>query len=335
MKAAVLQELGEPLVVKELIIPKLSFGQVLVRIHASGICGAQMNEISGACGKDKYLPHLLGHEGGGVVVEVGPGVCTVTPRDHVVLHWRKGTGMESSPPVYMDLEGAPVGAGWVTTFSDYSVVSENRVTKIDDDIPFEVAALMGCAVTTGLGLINNEAELKMGQSIMVAGCGGVGLNVIQGARLVGANPIIAVDVLSSKLEMAESFGATECVLCDNDLDFKSLDPVDVFVDCTGNVGVIAAGYSLAKKTILVGQPRHDQDLVFPEMRSNYCGKILMDSQGGLTDPARDIPRYLGLYKAGRLNLDELITDRFPLDQVNEAMDRAYSGKANRVILEMK
>jgi len=277
----------------------------------------------------------MGHEGGGVVVEVGPGVGTVTPGDHVVLHWRKGIGMESSPPVYMDFEGRPVGAGWVTTFNDYTIVSENRVTKIDDDIPFEIAALMGCAVTTGLGLINNEAKLKMGQSILVAGCGGVGLNVIQGAHLVGANPIIAVDILPSKLEMAESFGATECLTGGDGFDFKSLDPVDVFVDCTGNVGVIAGGYGLAKKTILVGQPRYDCDLVFPAMRENYCGKIMMDSQGGLTKPERDIPNYLGLYKSGRLNLDDLITDRFPLDQVNVAIDRAYSGKANRVILEMR
>jgi S-(hydroxymethyl)glutathione dehydrogenase/alcohol dehydrogenase len=335
MKAAVLQSQNAPLIVKELIIPELSFGQVLVRVHASGICGAQMGEISGANGEDRYLPHLLGHEGGGIVVEVGPGVRTVKPKDHVVLHWRKGTGMESSPPVYTDMDGHSVGAGWVTTFNDYAIVSENRITKIDNDIPFEIAALMGCAVTTGLGLVNNEAQLKMGQSILVAGCGGVGLNVIQGAVLCGGNPIIAVDSVSSKLEMAKSFGATDVVLCSDGSDFVVLKPVDVFVDCTGNPDVIASGYALAKKTILVGQPRHDQSLIFPAMRRNYCGKILMDSQGGFTNPAQDIPNYLGLYKAGKLNLDGLITHRFGLDDVNEAMNVAYSGKAIRVILEMK
>ena len=335
MKAAVLVKLNEPVVVKELAIPKLSFGQVLVKIHASGICGAQMGEISGANGDDKYLPHLLGHEGGGEVLEIGPGVSTVRPRDRVVLHWRKGTGMEANPPTYLDENGNEVGAGWVTTFSESAVISENRLTVIDDDVPFDIAALMGCAVTTGLGLINNEAKLKIGRSIMVVGCGGVGLNVIQGAKLAGGNPIIAVDVHRSKLELAEKFGATHFINNRNQSDLRAFDNVDVFVDCTGDTSIISFGYSIAKKTILVGQPKKGECLKIPNVRNCYCGKVLMDSQGGLTDPSVDIPNYLKLYKSGRLNLDDLITHRFKLEEVNEAMSMAYSGKAVRCVLEMR
>jgi len=330
MRAAVLERLNKPLIVKELAILELSFGQVLVKIHASGICGAQMGEVCGANGVDKYLPHLLGHEGGGEVLEVGPGVSTVKPGDHVVLHWRKGTGMEANPPVYIDADGNSVGAGWVTTFSEAAVISENRLTVIDDDVPFDIAALMGCAVTTGLGLINNDAQLKIGQSIAVAGCGGIGLNVIQGARIVGATPIIAIDIHDSKLEMAKKFGA---IYTYNSSGW-SFGDVDVFVDCTGNPDVIAFGYSIAKKTILVGQPKKGECLTIPNVRSCYCGKTIMDSQGGQTNPSVDIPNYLKLYKSGRLNLIDLITHRFKLEDINAAMSMAFSGKAVRCVLEM-
>src|SRR5262249_32148541 len=158
-------------------------GQVLVKIQQSGICGAQLGEIAGVKGPDKFLPHLLGHEGGGVVEDVGPGVSHVKKGDHVVLHWRKGVGIQAKPSNYRWMERV-VNAGWVTTFSEYTVASENRVTPIPKDIPFDIASLMGCAVTTALGLINNDAQVKIGQSVAVLGCGGVGLNMVQGAALV-------------------------------------------------------------------------------------------------------------------------------------------------------
>jgi len=333
MKAAVLEELYAPLTFMDLEIPELERGQVLVQVVKSGICGAQIGEIAGTNGPDRYLPHLMGHEGGGVVLKIGSEVTYVKVGDHVVMHWRKGTGIESDPPKYVTQTGLPVGGGWVTTFNEMAVVSENRLTAIDLNIPFEIAALMGCAVTTGLGIVYNDAQLQPYQSIMVAGCGGVGLNVIQGANLIGCSSITAVDMHACKLAMAKGFGATDFVFDIFSLA-RSGSNLDVFVDCTGDVGVIAYGYAMAKKTILVGQPKAGECLTLPNMRSNYCGKILMDSQGGQTNPTEDIPRYLRMYMDGLLDLDGLITDRFPLSEVNAALGLVRYGKSGRVILEM-
>src|SRR6266496_257532 len=210
VRAAILETLNQPLIVDAVEIPPLEVGQVLVEVRVSGICGAQLNEIQGVKGQDKFLPHLLGHEGGGVVLDIGPGVTQVKKGDHVVMHWRKGVGIQSKAPQYR-WNGRTVNAGWVTTFNECAIVSENRLTPIPKDVPFEIAALMGCAVTTALGLINNLAQLKIGQSIAVLGCGGVGLNVVQGAAMVSADPIIAVDLYDHKLELARSFGATHLI----------------------------------------------------------------------------------------------------------------------------
>lgn len=342
-KAAILVELGKPLVVDELEVPKLGVGQVLVRVMASGICGAQLGEISGAKGDDPWLPHLLGHEGGGIVLETGPGVKTVKPDDHVVMHWRKGSGIESESPKYKwtgarnTFYGGFAGGGWVTTFNEVAVISENRLTKIDPLVAHEIAALFGCAVTTALGLINNEAKLKIGESIAIAGVGGVGLNVVQGADLVGAHPIIAIDKQPVKLDMANDYGVTHTILT-LDGDYQIANGVDVFVDCTGDPMVIAKGYDLIKpnggRLILVGQPHCGCDLILPGFRNQYCGKVVMDSQGGLTSPDVDIPRYVELYLAGKLCLDDLITHRFPLEKVNDAIEVVESGEAGRCVLMM-
>jgi len=341
MKAAVLEKLNSPLAIDELQVPDLDCGQVLVQVRRSGICGAQIGEIAGVKGEDKYLPHLMGHEGGGVVLDVGPGVTKVKKDDHVVMHWRKGAGIEAKPPKYKRGQGF-VGGGWITTFNEVSVVSENRLTAIPKDIPFEVAALMGCAVTTALGLVNNEAELKIGQSIAVAGSGGVGLNIIQGAAMVSANPIIAIDLFDHKLKLAQEFGATHVINAGNEDIRESIKRiagkfgVDVFVDCTGKVDIMGQGYESTApngRTILVGQPRFEHDLVLKSMVRHFTGKILMDSQGGRTDPSIDIPRYIDLYKNGKLKLDKLITHRFSLDSVNIALDKIRNGETGRCIIE--
>lgn len=336
MKAAVLEELNKPLAIKELEVPVLGVGQVLVDIHYSSICGAQIGEISGAKGEDKYLPHLLGHEGGGIVKEIGPGVKHVKKGDHVVMHWRKGRGIEADCPKYRDVENhSVIGGGWVTTFAEQAIISENRLTPIDKDIPLDIAALMGCAVTTGLGIINNEAQLKIGQSIAVIGCGGVGLNVIQGAKIAGANRIIGIDVDRDKLGQAINYGAMYVTESAYMLDYS---PTDIVVDCTGIPEMIDKGLCLVKpggKMILVGQTRHGEDLTLKSFKQHYCGKTILDSQGGLTEPYADIPRYLKLYQQGKLQLDKLITHRFKLDHINEALDVVRSGKAGRVMLEMR
>lgn len=341
-KAAILEKLNSPLTIDYLEVPKLDAGQVLVKVHCSGICGKQIGEISGLYGEDKFLPHLLGHEGGGVVIETGPGVRNVHKNDHVVMHWRKGIGIESNFPKYKRGTNY-VGGGAVTTFNEYAVVSENRLTPIPKDIPFEIAALMGCAVTTALGLINNEAELKLGQSIAVFGCGGVGLNVVQGASMVSAYPIIAIDKFENKLQMAIKVGATHVInttksdICEEINKIVGEKNVDVFVECTGNVDNISLAYKLTSsfgKTILVGQPYYTDSLVIPFFARHFGGKKIFASLGGLTNPTEDIPRYLKLYSIGKLKLNDIITHTFRLDEINIALDKVRSGEAGRCIIKM-
>lgn len=335
MRAAILEKQNAPLAVDELNVPFLEHGQVRVRIHASGICGAQLNEISGAKGPDKYLPHLLGHEGAGIVDAIGPGVSRLAPMDHVVVHWRKGRGIESAPPKYQRADGTGVvGGGWNTTFQQVSVVSENRLTVISDNVPFDIAALMGCAVTTGLGVIFNDLRYTPRQSVAVIGCGGVGLNVIQGARIAGASEIMALDVHEEKLYLAKFLGATRAIKIDK---LSEAAGCQAIVDTTGRPELIARAYQLVAPggtVVMVGQPPRGTALVFEDAAANFKGKTIMDSSGGDTDPNRDIPEYLNLYRTGQLKLCEMITHRFPLDQVNAALDVVRSGLAGRIILEM-
>lgn len=341
-RAAILEALNAPLVVEEIETRPLVCGQVLVEVRASGICGAQIGEIGGVKGEDKFLPHLLGHEGGGVVLEVGPGVTHVKPGDHVVLHWRKGAGIHAQPATYLWGDRV-VNAGWVTTFQEHAVVSENRVTAIDEDVPFEIAALMGCAVTTALCLINNLAKVKIGQSVGVFGCGGVGLNVVQGAAMVSADPIIAIDLYDGKLEMAKRFGATHVInstkqdVAEEVTRIVGKDGVDAFIENTGNVRCIETAYELTAKqgrTILVGVPRHDQDITIHSLPLHF-GKVLTGCEGGDTRPEVDIPRYLRLYKSGKLALDDLITHRMAFDEINQALDSIRAGDVGRAVLEMR
>jgi len=338
LKAAILEKLNSPLIIDELEIPKLKIGQVLVRVYSSGICGSQLAEIAGDRGEDRFLPHLLGHEGAGIVEEIGPGITHVKIGDHVVLHWRKGKGIESGCPKYK-WKDRIVGGGLITTFNEYAIISENRLTPIDDDIPFDIAALMGCAVTTGLGIIENDAQLKMGQSIAVIGCGGVGLSIIQGAKIAGASVIGAADIRNEKLNMAAQFGAANCIvnLMDNPQGIESLKDFDIIVDTTGLPELIAKAYELTTpggKTIMAGVPKYGQSLILSNISKAFTGKQLIATQGGQCKPNEDIPRYLHLYREGKLDLDNLITHRFPLEKINEALDIVRSGIAGRCIINL-
>jgi S-(hydroxymethyl)glutathione dehydrogenase/alcohol dehydrogenase len=342
MKAAILVELNQPLTVAEIDPPRdLAFGQVRVKIHYSGICGAQINEIEGAKGPDKFLPHLLGHEGSGTVLEVGAGVRTVKAGDRVVLHWRPSSGLQGDPATY-EWNGARVNAGWVTTFQNEAVVSENRVTTIPDDFDLRQAPLFGCAVTTAMGVINRDAAVQIGQSVVVFGVGGVGVNIVQSASLVSANPIVALDVVDSKLEWARKFGATHAFNAkDDDVGRKIRDVVgaqgaDVVVDTTGRARVIELAYELTHpdgKTILVGVPRKGDNISIYSLPLHFR-KVLTGSHGGSAEPHVDIPRFIRLMKAGRLSLDGLVTHEYPLDQVNEAIATVRRGEAGRVMLRM-
>lgn len=342
MKAAILVEQKKPLVIDDVAIPEvLQYGQVLVKVICSGICGSQIGEIDGVKGPDKFLPHLLGHEGGGIVVNIGHGVTRVKRDDHVVMHWRKGFGIESPVPKYKWGDKV-VNAGWVTTFNEYAIVSENRVTTIPDNIDFEVAALMGCAVTTGLGVINNNAGLKIGESIAIFGVGGVGLNEVQGASLVSAYPIIAVDLYDHKLELAERFGATH-LINSSKVDVREeiykivgKQGVDVAVDNTGNVKVIDLAYELTSatgRTILVGVPTVGEKISIYSLPLHF-DKVITGSHGGESNPSVDITRYIALNKIKSLDFEEMITHRYSLEKINEAITDMRKGEVARCIIRM-
>jgi len=343
MKAAVLLEQNQPLEIADISLPtELSFGQVLVKLHYSGICGAQLNEIDGAKGPDRFLPHLLGHEGSGTVLELGAGVKTVAVGDHVVLHWRPSDGLQSETPSY-DWNGRGVNAGWVTTFNESAVISENRLTKISPDFDLRIAPLFGCAVTTAFGVINNDAHVKVGQSVIVMGVGGVGLNIVQAARMVSAHPIVAVDLHTSKLEMAGRLGASHQLHCDGSSnlqeDLKQIvgsQGADVVIDTTGNARVIEQAYQVTRpdgKTILVGVPHKDDHISIYSLPLHF-DKVLTGSHGGDARPHIDIPNYVRLMDAGKMSLDGLITHEFSLDEINEAIQLIRAGETGRVMIRM-
>ncbi|MCX6239048.1 MAG: zinc-binding dehydrogenase [Bacteroidia bacterium] len=343
MKAAILVQTSEPLVVAELKMPEnLSFGQVHVNIHYSGICGAQMNEIEGAKGPDKFLPHLLGHEGSGTVLRIGPGVKTVKEGDHVVLHWRPSAGIQADPAKY-EWNGKTVNAGWVTTFNDEAIISENRLTVIPKDFDLRLAPLFGCAVTTAVGVVNNDAQLKIGQSIVIFGIGGVGLNIAQAAQMVSANPIIGVDIVDSKIEMSKQWGVNFAFNSTTTPDLKEqilklVGPggADVVVDTTGRPRVIELAYDLTHadgRTILVGVPRKGDNINIYTLPLHFK-KILKGSHGGSAIPDLEIPRLIRLVNQGRMKLEGLFTHEFPLEQINEAIAALRTGEAGRVLLRM-
>ena len=342
MKAAILAESKQPLVIDDIALPdNLEFGQVLVDIHYSGICGAQINEIDAAKGPDKFLPHLLGHEGSGVVQKIGPGVSTVQEGDHVVLHWRPSKGIQSPTPKY-NWNGKQVNAGWVTTFNEQAVISENRLTVIPKDFDMRVSPLFGCAVTTAFGVVNNDAQIKVGQSVVIFGIGGVGLNIAQAASMVSAHPIIGVDLLEHKLEMGREFGLTHAVVGGkenvNDIirNIVGMQGADVVIETTGNSRVIEQAYELTHpdgKTILVGVPKKGDNVSIYSLPLHF-NKILTGSHGGDAVPDLEIPRYIRLMESSKMTLDGLITHEFVLDEINQALDLFRSGESGRIIIKI-
>jgi S-(hydroxymethyl)glutathione dehydrogenase/alcohol dehydrogenase len=340
-KAAILTESGKPLVIDQIRLPDaLDHGQVLVRVRTSSICGAQINEIDAVKGPDKFLPHLLGHEALATVIETGPGVTSCRRDDTVIMHWRPGKGMQAQTPAY-SWNGKKVNAGWVTTFNEYAVVSENRVTPVPASIDPRSAPLLGCAVTTALGVINNDAQVAIGESVIVFGVGGVGLNVIQFAAMAGAHPIIAVDRLDNKLDMAMRFGATHAINSGTSKDAAAAirdlvgaDGADKVIETTGVKALIELGYELTAKKgrcILVGVPREKVEIYTLPL---HFDKVLKGSEGGQCQPARDIPRMVRLAEAGRITYEGIVTDEFSLDQINDALDLMRRGSSGRILLNI-
>ncbi len=332
-EAAILVEQKSPLVVDEVEIPALGFGQVLVEVEVSRICGSQLGEIEGVKGSDRFLPHLLGHEGGGIVLEIGAEVRHVKKGDRVVMHWRPGKGIEARPSQYK-WGSRTVNAGFVTTFNRYAVVSENRLTAVPADTDFDTCALLADTVTTGFGVINNDARVKIGESVVVIGCGGIGLGVVLGAKLAGAYPIIAVDIHDHKLEKARTQGATHCINSGQQDFAETVRQIlgggqpDVVVDGTGRPDILEKGFALAgeqSRCIMVGVMPWDQKMSLNTLPLHF-GKILAGSHGGGSQPHIEIPRYMRMMRAGSFDLSGFISHRFPLSQINEGIEKMKRGE---------
>jgi S-(hydroxymethyl)glutathione dehydrogenase/alcohol dehydrogenase len=338
-QAAILVEQNKELIVDEVEIPTLELGQVLVEIKATRICGSQLGEIDGVKGPDNYLPHLLGHEAGGIVREVSPLVTRVKEGDHVVCHWRPAPGILGPCPAY-DWKGTQVNAGHITTFSQHSIISETRLTPIDRKYGHEVSALMADTITTGFGVISNDAKVRIGQSVCVIGVGGIGLAAVLGAKLAGAYPIIAVDLFGHKLEQARECGATHSINS-SEVDLKEAlcdilgkPEVEVMIEGTGNPKVIERAYELTSKEgtcVLFGVLRFDEKIEINTLPLHF-GRTLTGSEGGQSQPHLEIPRYLQMMDAGVFHLDDFVSHRCKLEEVNLAISRMRSGESIHTLI---
>jgi S-(hydroxymethyl)glutathione dehydrogenase/alcohol dehydrogenase len=339
--AAVLVEPGRPLELADLDVPALKSGQVFVELAFSGVCHTQILETRGHRGEDRFLPHCLGHEGSGVVREVGAGVTKVKSGDGVILSWIKGSGTDVPGTVY-GWNGRAVNAGGITTFATHSVISENRLTMIPDGLSMRHAALVGCAVPTGVGVVFNTARPRPGQSVAVFGVGGVGSCTVTAAALCGCCPVIAVDVNADKLALARRLGATHCV------NPKRGDPVqqilelcrggtDFAIEATGNPAVMRQSLACVRQqggaAVVVGNARYGQMLEIDPRELNQ-GKRLLGTWGGDSDPDRDYPRYGRLIAAGKLNVEQLLSRAYGLLDVNRALDDLERGLCTRPLLDI-
>ncbi len=340
--AAVLVEQGQPLVISGIDLPEsLAVGQVLIRLFFSGICGSQLGEIDGVKGPDKWLPHLLGHEGSAEVIAVGPGVQYVKPGDYVIAHWRPGRGIEAVTPRYR-WNTQTVNAGWVTTFNSHAVVSENRLTPIPKETNLKTAALYGCAVTTGMGTIENKSSIRFGDRVVVFGAGGIGLNLIQGVSLAGAAEVIAVDLFDNRLALARTLGATVTINAAREDAFKAIDAAlsgekaEIFLDNTGRPEIIAKAYTTIKsngRVVLVGVPKKGAETSVYTLDMHF-GKTITGTHGGEVQPSADIPRYMRLFERRKISLDPFITEVAPLQEVNHLIAGMRSGRtAGRCLID--
>jgi S-(hydroxymethyl)glutathione dehydrogenase/alcohol dehydrogenase len=339
--AAVLVQPNAPLELAELEVPALQTGQVLVEIAFSGVCRTQLLECRGHRGEDPYLPHCLGHEGSGIVREIGTGVTKCKPDDRVILSWMKGSGQDVPGTVY-DWDGRRVNAGGVTSFARHSVVSENRIVVIRGSIELRYAAFLGCAVPTGAGAVFHTAAVRRGQSVAVFGTGGIGLCSVMAAASISAAPIIAVDVNRDRLEAASQAGATHLIdasTTDSVAAIRDIcsDGIDVSIEATGRPAVmlqaLAAVRSRGGAAIIVGNARHGERIDLDPAELNQ-GKRLLGTWGGDNQPDRDFPRYEELVAGGAMNLQPLLSEPYPLSQINQALEDLECGHVVRPIVDM-
>lgn len=364
--AAVLHEPGRPLELEELELGAPQDGELLVRFTHAGLCHSDLHVMQGElAGK---LPMVLGHEGAGVVEEVGPGVTRVAPGDHVVCsfvpscgscHWC-ATGQQAicDAGAYT-MRGHLPGEHWpisgpagrygamcqLGTFSQYGVIHQFSAVRIDPDLPLDVATLVGCGVPTGWGSAVNSAGVRPGQTVVVYGVGGIGVNAVQGARLAGATHVVAVDPVALKRETALRLGATHATGDPDEARALAVEltrgvGADSAIVTVGSIDATvidqafeAVGKSGTVVLVALGGQFHDRTIQLPAQVATLWKKTVKGSLFGDCNPTTDIPRLLGLYRSGDLKLDELITRRYRLDQVNEGYDDLLAGLNVRGVIE--
>lgn len=342
MKAAVLFACGEPLrVLDNVEVPAPLRGQVQVELAYSGVCHSQLMEIRGARGPDRYLPHLLGHEGSGRVVAVGEGVTKVTPGDSVVVGWIKGQGLDALGPKY-NATGVALNAGAVTTFNSQAIVAENRCVRLPEGVPLDIAVLFGCAVPTGAGIVLNDMAGRPGSTAAVFGLGGIGLIAVMALKAAGCDRIIAVDIEPAKLVAGREFGVTDMI------DARTVDPVaairaltdglgaDCAVDAAGRTRTIEQAFESVRKfggqCVFASHPPSGERISI-DPHDLISGKRLQGSWGGGSRPDIDVPRFAELYHAGKLPLARLVGKRYALDDINTALGDLASGLAMRPLID--
>lgn len=342
-EAAVLFESHKPLKLVEIDLPdELEAGQVLVELISSGICGAQINEIDAVKGPDKFLPHLLGHEGLAKVLQVGPGVSKLVPGDEVVMHWRPSAGIVAKPPKYK-FENQTVNAGWVTTFNRHAVVSENRLTKIQIGASDKyVLPLLGCALTTALGVLENDAKFSSRDSLLIFGLGGVGVSLTIFAKFLRARKIVVVDIDENKREFANKLGIDKFIKFISKEqtireihDYFGSSLPSLAIDTSGKSTSIEICYETTNdlgRVILVGVPNiSDKSLIYT--LPLHFGKILTGSKGGDSIPDKDIPFIIDLLQKNELDVEHFPVTTIPFKNINSGIDLIRQGINGRVVID--
>jgi S-(hydroxymethyl)glutathione dehydrogenase/alcohol dehydrogenase len=356
VRAALLSSVGAPLELTEIELPEPGPGKVRVKLAAAGVCHSDLSLSNGVL--RAKTPVVLGHEGAGTVVSVGEGVDSVRPGDPVVLNWAPACGRchlcaigepwlcENQYAASVETYAAlPDGTGLypglgVAAFAEETVVNENAIIPLPEGVPLTSAALLGCAVLTGYGAIHNAARVRAGESVVVFGLGGVGLAVLQAARIAGASPIIAVDVTPEKEELARLHGATDFLLADEQTPkavrrLTGGNGADHAVECVGRSTTIRAAWSSTRKggrVTVVGIGGKDDLVSFSALEIFHFARTLTSCVYGNSDPVKDIPVLAEHVRAGRLDLDSLITDRITLDEIPDAFERMASGKGGRSLI---
>ena len=343
MKAAILLKSNSDLIFDTIQLPDtLSVGQVFVKIKYSGICGSQIGEIRATKGPDKYLPHLLGHEAVGRVIDTGPGVKKVKRGDKVILHWVKSAGLDSDPPYYK-WNNKKLNSGKITTFSQYSICPENRVTKISKSLNDLKAVMFGCAIPTAFGVFDNVVNIKIGNSVVIIGCGGVGLNLVSAAKFHGGFPIYALDLNPRRVKFAKKIGADKGFVIGKERSLAKIlktlshkNKLDYIIDNTGNTAVINESYRYLDSNgtlVLLGVPHHKKNINIHSLDLHF-GKKIIGVEGGSVNPASDFPRYLKFFRNKNFRPENFVDKIFSLKQINKAINYMKKDKnIGRVILE--